>query len=161
MDVLVKTGNETMTGVLCPTFLSLLLFDAIHPPRLFRGFVYSSCFDSLFFLAFDAGCLATTVMQAQRSAVDVLAAHGCSDSHGCGRASSCLASIMVASSAVPVVRLVLVFVIRPIVTPIVTFEYFLPFFQEWAPDKIVSEAAYVLFYRRRRLTPSNVINMTI
>lgn len=34
-------------------------------------------------------------------------------------------------------------------------------FQEMAPDKIVSEAAYVLFYRRRRLTPSNVINMTI
>ena len=33
--------------------------------------------------------------------------------------------------------------------------------QEMAPDKIVSEAAYVLFYRRRRLTPSNVINMTI
>lgn len=33
--------------------------------------------------------------------------------------------------------------------------------QEVAPDKIVSEAAYVLFYRRRRLTPSNVINMTI
>lgn len=33
--------------------------------------------------------------------------------------------------------------------------------QEIAPDKIVSEAAYVLFYRRRRLTPSNVINMTI
>ncbi|CAM9124714.1 unnamed protein product [Ectocarpus sp. 4 AP-2014] len=32
---------------------------------------------------------------------------------------------------------------------------------EMAPDKIVSDAAYVLFYRRRRLTPSNVINMTI
>ncbi|CAM9445914.1 unnamed protein product [Hapterophycus canaliculatus] len=35
------------------------------------------------------------------------------------------------------------------------------FVEEMAPDKIVSEAAYVLFYRRRRLTPSNVINMTI
>ncbi|CAM9666998.1 unnamed protein product [Phaeothamnion confervicola] len=35
------------------------------------------------------------------------------------------------------------------------------FVEEIAPDKIVNEAAYVLFYRRRRLTPSNVINMTI
>ncbi|CAM9950630.1 unnamed protein product [Ectocarpus sp. 12 AP-2014] len=35
------------------------------------------------------------------------------------------------------------------------------FVEEMAPDKIVSDAAYVLFYRRRRLTPSNVINMTI
>ncbi|CAM9338225.1 unnamed protein product, partial [Chrysoparadoxa australica] len=29
-----------------------------------------------------------------------------------------------------------------------------------APDKIVTEAAYVLFYRLRRLTPANVINLS-
>jgi len=35
------------------------------------------------------------------------------------------------------------------------------FVEEISPDKIVSEAAYVLFYRKRRITPSNVITMTV
>jgi len=35
------------------------------------------------------------------------------------------------------------------------------FVEEISPDKVVSEAAYVLFYRKRRITPSNVITMTV
>lgn len=35
------------------------------------------------------------------------------------------------------------------------------FVEEIPPDKVVSELAYVLFYKRRKLTPSNIINMTI
>jgi len=33
--------------------------------------------------------------------------------------------------------------------------------EEVSPVRVVSECAYVLFYRRRRLTPSNIINMSI
>jgi hypothetical protein len=33
--------------------------------------------------------------------------------------------------------------------------------QEVPADKVVSEAAYVLFYRRRNMTSSNIINLTI
>lgn len=35
------------------------------------------------------------------------------------------------------------------------------FVEEIPSDRVVSEAAYVLFYRKRRLTPSNIINMTV
>lgn len=35
------------------------------------------------------------------------------------------------------------------------------FVEEIPPDRVVSDAAYVLFYRKRRLTPSNIINMTV
>lgn len=35
------------------------------------------------------------------------------------------------------------------------------FVEEISQDKIVTEAAYLLFYRKRRITPSNVINMTV
>jgi ubiquitin C-terminal hydrolase len=34
------------------------------------------------------------------------------------------------------------------------------FIEEIAPNKVVSESAYVLFYRRRRLSASNVVNCT-
>ncbi len=33
--------------------------------------------------------------------------------------------------------------------------------EEISPDKIVSESAYVFFYRRRKLTPSNIVNNTV
>ncbi len=35
------------------------------------------------------------------------------------------------------------------------------FVEEISPDKIVTESAYVLFYRRRRFTPSNIVNNTV
>lgn len=35
------------------------------------------------------------------------------------------------------------------------------FVEEVPADRVVSDSAYVLFYRRRRLTPSNVINMSL
>ena len=33
--------------------------------------------------------------------------------------------------------------------------------EEMNPSQLVTNSAYVLFYRRRRLTPSNVINLTV
>lgn len=33
--------------------------------------------------------------------------------------------------------------------------------EEVAADEVVSEAAYVLFYRRRQMTSSNIINLTM
>lgn len=33
--------------------------------------------------------------------------------------------------------------------------------QEVAADRVVSEAAYVLFYKRKNMTSSNIINFTI
>ncbi len=33
--------------------------------------------------------------------------------------------------------------------------------EEVSPDKVVSDSAYVLFYRRRKLTLSNIVNNTV